>query len=129
MITSEEFEEFLDDLEDGSAYRVQFALGMPVYMDRVEDWISIAHLEVHARAHEAWVSWISDLDPVSEVDWMTRPSRMVWNDPWLACWQYVDWPIAHKLGQWVMDHRVDRDDEAEDEPSWDVEEDDYDLNP
>lgn len=108
MTTSEEFDEFLDEVEaDYVPYDVQFALGMPIIMERVEDWTALQHLEVHARAHQAWVAWISDTDPVTEMEWELRPYRMMWKNPMRAAWEFVDWHIARRLGPWVLDEDMD----------------------
>lgn len=126
-----DFGYFLEDSDyDGSEYLVRFALGMPVDLDEVTYWTSLRWIEVHARAREAWISWISDVDLVTDADWNTRVGRLCFDKPWAAAWEYVDWDIKRKLEGWVFGEDAEGDwIQLDDDEDDDDEEDEDDFNP
>lgn len=109
--------EFLEEVDyDGPEYLVRFALGLPLDMDEMQYWTSTRWIEVHARAREAWVAWVSEPDPVVEMDWATRIARICWTKPWQAVWEYAD--LDWRTLQWL--DRLIKDDEKEEmsEDGW-----------
>lgn len=116
-------EEFLEDVDyDGSEYLVRFALGLPLDMDEMQYWTSTRWIEVHARAREAWVSWVSDPDPVVEMDWATRITRTCWTQPWLAAWDSadLDWRTMRWLER-LMNNEPEDEEKDDDDDHGDAE--------
>lgn len=86
-----------EDQEPETFYRVRFAVGHPVDLEEASFWTTLCYVNVYADAHDAFVSWVREMDPVEETEWATRIAMLSMGDPWAAAWEYVDWDVKRRL--------------------------------